>query len=116
MKKEDCEGKHILIVEDIYDTGNTMKKMLDTIGEYRAASVKSCVLLHKREPSNLQFNYFPDYLGFTIPCHFVIGYGMDYNERFRDMRHICLINENGIKKFAEPILVKQVSDEAEKAR
>ena len=91
------KGKHLLIVEDIIDTGKTMKKLLDTIKTYEPKSVTVACLLRKRTP--LSSGYMPDYVGFEIPDKFVIGHGFDYNEYFRDMTHICVINEHGIEKF-----------------
>ena len=92
ISREDCEGKNILIVEDIYDSGNAMKKMIEVSKNCGAKTVKACVLLHKRNPKNLQFNYYADYIGFFIPERFIVGYGLDYNEKMRDMRHVCVIN------------------------
>jgi len=57
------------------------------------------VLLQKMNPLNLKYELRIDYLGFLIPNLFVIGFGNDYNEEFRDLNHLCVINEEGIKKF-----------------
>ena len=94
-------GRHILLVEDIYDTGTSMAHMLNKTLEFGAASVKVCVLLHKKNPKNLAHNYFADYIGFLVPCRFVLGYGMDFNEIGRDMRHVCIISEYGIEKYKQ---------------
>jgi len=92
-------GKNILVVEDIIDTGRTMEKLLATLEKYTPKSVKVASLLLKRRPDCT--GYRPDYLGFEIPNMWVIGYGgFDYNEYFRDLNHICIINENGKKKYA----------------
>ncbi|XP_028393436.1 hypoxanthine-guanine phosphoribosyltransferase-like [Dendronephthya gigantea] len=76
-------GKNVLIVEDIIDTGKTMEKMLQIVSQFKPAQVKVVR---------------PDYIGFEIPNHFV-GYAIDYNEYFRDLSHICVINGKGIKKY-----------------
>ncbi|KAJ7391752.1 hypoxanthine phosphoribosyltransferase 1 [Desmophyllum pertusum] len=91
-------GKHVLVVEDIVDTGLTMQKLLTTLQKFKPASVKVASLLVKRTPRST--GYRPDYIGFEIPDEFVVGYALDYNEYFRDLNHICVINDNGKKKYA----------------
>lgn len=91
------KGKNLLIVEDIIDTGKTMMKLLETLREHQPKSISVACLLRKRTP--LSNGYIPDYVGFEIPDRFVIGHGFDYNEYFRDMLHICVINEHGIAKY-----------------
>lgn len=93
-------GKHVLVVEDIVDTGATMQKLLNTLNKFKPASIKVASLLVKR---TLKSNgYRPDYIGFEIPDKFVVGYALDYNEYFRDLNHICVINDNGKKKYSIP--------------
>lgn len=93
------KGKNVLVVEDIIDTGRTMSKLLNTLDKFEPKSVKVASLLLKRRPDST--GYRPDYLGFEIPNMWVIGYGgFDYNEYFRDLNHICIINEHGKKKYA----------------
>ncbi|XP_033640066.1 hypoxanthine-guanine phosphoribosyltransferase-like isoform X1 [Asterias rubens] len=94
----DLKGKDVLIVEDIVDTGNTMKRLLKLIAEHNPSSVKVASLLVKRTPRSV--GYRPDYIGFEVPDKFVVGYALDYNEYFRDLSHICIINDNGKKKYA----------------
>ena len=86
------KGKNILIVEDIYDSGRTMLKLIEAMRSQGATSVKTCCLLHKKNVENLKFNYWCDFIGFYIPNKFILGYGMDYNEYCRDLRHICCIS------------------------
>ncbi|KAJ1961323.1 hypoxanthine phosphoribosyltransferase 1, partial [Dimargaris xerosporica] len=95
---KDLEGKHLLIVEDIIDTGNTMVRLLKVLEQYNPASVRVASLLLKKTP--LSCGYIPDYVGFAIPDAFVVGYALDYNEHFRDLDHICVINETGKVKYA----------------
>jgi len=92
------EGKNVLIVEDIIDTGRTMKKLLEYLAQFKPACVKVVSLLVKRTPHSS--GYRPDYIGFEIPDKFVVGYALDYNEYFRDLNHICVVNEHGKKKYA----------------
>ena len=92
------KGKNVLIVEDIIDTGRTMKKLLKLLKEYEPKSLNVACLLRKRTP--LSDGYAPHYVGFEIPDKFVVGYALDYNEYFRDLAHICAINEYGKEKYS----------------
>ncbi|CAB3993103.1 hypoxanthine-guanine phosphoribosyltransferase-like [Paramuricea clavata] len=92
------KGKNVLIVEDIIDTGKTMKKLLEVISQFKPAQVKVVSMLVKRTPLRSS-SYRPDYIGFEIPDKFVVGYALDYNEYFRDLNHICIINKEGIEKY-----------------
>ena len=83
------EGKHVLIVEDIVDTGLTMTYLLENLATRHPASVRLCSLLHK--PSRAQKEVKIDYLGFTIPDLFVIGYGLDYAQRYRNLDYIGVL-------------------------
>ena len=78
--------KHVLIVEDIVDTGLTMKYLLANIGTREPASLKVCTLLHK--PSRTEVEVEMDYVGFTIENHFVIGYGLDFDQKYRNLPQI----------------------------
>ncbi|XP_035678817.1 hypoxanthine-guanine phosphoribosyltransferase-like [Branchiostoma floridae] len=91
-------GKNVLIVEDLIDTGTSMQQLLPIIQEYQPKMVKVASLLVKRTPSST--GYRPDYIGFEVPNKFIVGYGIDYNEHFREINHICVVNDNGKKKFA----------------
>ncbi|KAJ2843229.1 hypoxanthine phosphoribosyltransferase 1 [Coemansia brasiliensis] len=94
----ELEGKNLLLVEDIIDTGNTMKKLLERLQQYNIKSVKVASLLLKKTP--LSCGYVPDYVGFAVPDLFVVGYCLDYNDIFRDLDHICAISETGKLKYA----------------
>ncbi|QCK14302.1 hypoxanthine phosphoribosyltransferase [Mangrovivirga cuniculi] len=83
---EDLTDRHIVIVEDIVDTGNTMKWLLNELNNLNVKSVKTCVLLMKPDVFKGQFEI--DYLGFEIPNDFVVGYGMDYNGHGRNLPDI----------------------------
>ena len=83
------EGKHLLIVEDIVDTGLTMRYLLDNLATRRPASIKLCSLLHK--PARTQKQVPIDYLGFTIEDLFVVGYGLDYKQRYRNLPWIAVL-------------------------
>src|SRR5690242_13451042 len=83
------EGEHILLVEDIIDTGLTMTYLLENLGTRRPASVKVCALLEK--PSRAQVKVPIDYKGFTIPDEFVVGYGLDWDGRLRNLPYIAVV-------------------------
>ncbi|KAJ2542689.1 hypothetical protein EV175_006036 [Coemansia sp. RSA 1933] len=95
---QELKGKNLLLVEDIIDTGNTMRKLLETLAKYEPKSVKVASLLLKKTP--LSCGYVPDYVGFAIPDLFVVGYCLDYNDIFRDLDHICAISDAGKTKYA----------------
>ncbi|KAJ1800594.1 hypothetical protein LPJ59_000965 [Coemansia sp. RSA 2399] len=95
---QELKGKNLLLVEDIIDTGNTMRKLLGLLAEYEPKSVKVASLLLKKTP--LSCGYVPDYVGFAVPDLFVVGYCLDYNDIFRDLDHICAISESGKTKYA----------------
>ncbi|KAJ7310408.1 hypothetical protein JRQ81_007322 [Phrynocephalus forsythii] len=76
-------GKNVLIVEDIIDTGKTMKTLLSLLKQYNPKMVKVASLLVKRTPRSV--GYRPDFVGFEVPDKFVVGYALDYNEYFRDL-------------------------------
>ncbi len=85
------EGKHVLIVEDIVDTGLTMRYLLDNLSTRHPASVKICALLQKL--SRLRTRIPIQYLGFTVPDLFVVGYGLDSGERFRNLPFIGALKQ-----------------------
>lgn len=91
----DVNGRDIIIVEDIVDTGLSIKFMEEIIAKYNPASTKVVSLLVK--PNSLKYNVKIDYIGFNIPSEFVIGYGLDYAQKFRNLRSIYILSENGEK-------------------
>ena len=84
--------KHVLFVEDIIDTGFTMSKVMEMFRERGAASVKLCSLLSKPDRRKVEIDI--DYLGFTIPDEFVIGYGLDFAERYRNLPFVGILDES----------------------
>jgi hypoxanthine phosphoribosyltransferase len=80
------------------DTGRTMVALIDLLATHAPNSIRVASLLHKKtDRSN---SYVPDYAGFTICDTFVVGYGLDYNEKFRDLQHICVISDEGKRAYA----------------
>ncbi len=84
--RELIEGRDVLIVEDIVDTGATCAALAQKLGELRAASVKICALLNK--PSRRAHDIEPAYCGFDVPDVFVVGYGLDYRGAYRNLRDV----------------------------
>lgn len=80
------EGKHVIVVEDIVDTGHTVHYLMENLGTRRPASVALCSLLHKPERAEREIKI--DYLGFTIPNKFVVGYGLDVAQQYRNLPFI----------------------------
>ena len=80
------EGRDVIIVEDIIDTGNTMKYLMQLLEDRKPASIKLCALLDK--PSRSVNEIKPDYLAFTVEDKFVVGFGLDYDQRYRNLNYI----------------------------
>ncbi|MDK2824743.1 MAG: hypoxanthine phosphoribosyltransferase [Clostridia bacterium] len=87
---ESVENRDILIVEDIVDTGLTLKYLMDNIISRGPKSVKICSFLDK--PERRKVNIVPDYKGYSIPDEFVVGYGLDYAEKYRNLPYIAVLN------------------------
>ncbi|MGX5859100.1 hypoxanthine phosphoribosyltransferase [Streptococcus sanguinis] len=88
---QDITGRDILFVEDIIDTGQTLKNLCNLFKERNAASVKIATLLDKPEGRVVEID--ADYTCFTIPNEFVVGYGLDYNENYRNIPYIGILKE-----------------------
>ena len=83
---ENIEGKNVLVVEDIIDSGRTLSYLLDILGRRNPKSLKLCTLLDKPDRRVVEVNV--DYVGFEIPDEFVVGYGLDYDQKYRDLPYI----------------------------
>lgn len=88
---ERCRGKHVVIVEDIVDSGLTMEYMLQEISKLQPASVRVCTFLFK--PGNFTKSFPIDYIGASIPNDFILGYGLDYNDKGRTFKDLYIIDE-----------------------
>lgn len=95
---EPLEGKHVIVVEDIIDSGRTLSYLLEILGARRPASLALCTLLDK--PDRRVREVKVDYTGFSIPDEFVVGYGLDYAQRYRNLPYI------GVIRFS-PVLEKE---------
>ncbi len=87
---EPLEGKDVLVVEDIVDSGRTLSYLLELLRDRGPASVKLCTLLDK--PERRVVDVHVDYTGFEIPDEFVVGYGLDYDQRYRNLPYIGVIH------------------------
>ena len=94
----DLRGRHVLLVDDILDSGGTLRLILPMLESLGPASVKSCVLLRKDRPSARAVNV--DYVGFEIPDEFVVGYGLDFNDYYRNLPDIVTLKKNVIERNA----------------
>jgi len=86
----DIEGQDVLLCEDVIDTGLTLRRILELLSSRRPRSLKIAALLKKQLPENAGLK--ADFLGFTIGPEFVIGYGLDLNERYRNLPHVAVWN------------------------
>jgi hypoxanthine phosphoribosyltransferase len=84
----DLRGRHVLLLDDILDTGRTLSYLLGHVGEQGPASIRIAVLLRKQGRQQVPLE--PDYCGFTIPDKFVVGYGLDYNDEFRNLPYVAV--------------------------
>ncbi len=87
----DIEGRHVVILEDIFDTGHSLEFTYHHLMKKRPASLKICTLLDKPERRDPVVTVKPDYTGFVIPNEFVVGYGLDYNEHYRNLPYIGIL-------------------------
>jgi len=91
----DLSGRHVLIIDDILDSGRTVRTIREEIGRRRPASVKACVLLRKTIPAALATPC--EYVGFDIPDEFVVGYGLDYDDYYRNLPDIGTLKKEAMK-------------------
>ena len=87
----DVEGRHVLILEDIFDTGGSLDYTYKHLMSKNPASVKICTLLDKPERRRPGITLKPDWIGFTIPNEFVVGYGLDFNEHYRNLPYVGVL-------------------------
>jgi len=90
--RRSIEGRHVLIVEDIVDTGHTLHYLLDMLKSRNPASIGTCTLLHKEHRTEVDVEI--DYLGFSIGDEWVVGYGLDYDEKDRTLPYIGALNQS----------------------
>lgn len=87
----DIKGKNVLIVEDIIDSGATLRNLVDTLETREPKTLKLCTLLDK--PDRRKVDIFVDYVGFIIEDRFIVGYGIDYAEKYRNLPYIAIVED-----------------------
>jgi hypoxanthine phosphoribosyltransferase len=90
----DVKGQHVLLVDDIFDTGKTLVGLIEELQKHQPASVRCAVLLRKHGRKAVMKE--PDYVGFEIPNAFVVGYGLDYQDAYRNLPHLAALEEHEI--------------------
>jgi len=90
--RTEAKDRHVLIVEDIVDTGLTLSGLMDEFKKLNAKSIRLASLLHKPARSKIPVTI--DFKGFTIEDRFVVGYGLDFDERFRELPYVAVVNQN----------------------
>ncbi len=90
--EDDIEGKDVILVEDIVDTGRTATFLFQWLPARKPASLRLCALLSK--PDRRVFPAHPDYVGFDVPDRFVVGYGLDYNQMYRNLPYIAALRRS----------------------
>jgi hypoxanthine phosphoribosyltransferase len=94
----DIAGRHVLLVDDILDSGGTIRLVSGMLKEKGAASVRTCVLLRKDRPSAREVHV--EYVGFEIPDEFVVGYGLDFNNYYRNLPDLVTLKRDVIERSA----------------
>ena len=94
----DIRGRHVLILEDIFDTGNSLDFTVKELSKRGPASLKICTLLDKPERRNPAVTLQADWVGFTVPNEFVVGYGLDYNEHYRNLPFVGVLKPEAYEK------------------
>ena len=90
---EDIKGKDVLLVEDIVDSGLTAQYLVKTLAKKKPRSIKICTLLNK--PDRRTSNVAIDYVGFKIPNKYVVGYGLDYQQKYRNLPYLAVLDMEG---------------------
>jgi hypoxanthine phosphoribosyltransferase len=90
----DVSGRNVLLVDDIFDTGHTLHQVTQKMQDFEPASVRSAVLLRKK--ARQEVNYEPDFVAFDIPDEFVVGYGLDYQDMYRNLPYLAALEPNDL--------------------
>jgi hypoxanthine phosphoribosyltransferase len=95
----DISDRDVLLVDDIFDTGHTLKNVVEKLHEFGPKSVKSAVLLRKH--GRQEANYEPDFTAFDIPDEFVVGYGLDYQDMYRNLPYLAALEKEDIERHVQ---------------
>ncbi len=91
----DISGRDVLLVDDIFDTGRTLLELISQLDEMRPASIRSAVLLEKE--GRCEVSVRPNYVAFKIPDKFVVGYGLDYNDLYRNLPYVAVLEDGDLR-------------------
>lgn len=97
----DISGRDVLLVDDIFDTGHTLVQVLEKMRDFGPTSIRSAVLLRKN--GRQEIDYQPDFVGFDIPDEFVVGYGLDYEDMYRNLPYLAALEPDDIARHKEAI-------------
>ena len=92
----DITARDVLLVDDIFDTGHTLKKVVEKLYDFKPASVRSAVLLRKE--GRQEADYEPNFVAFTIPDEFVVGYGLDYEDMYRNLPYLATLEKEDLDR------------------
>jgi hypoxanthine phosphoribosyltransferase len=95
---QNIKGRHVVILEDIFDTGRSLHYTYNHLLKKNPASLRICTLLDKPERRDPAVTLLPDYTGFVIPNEFVVGYGLDYNEHYRNLPYVGILKPEVYEK------------------
>ncbi len=95
----DISERAVLLIDDIFDTGHTLEKVVALMKSYSPSSVRSAVLLKKTGRQEVQ--YTPDFVAFDIPDEFVVGYGLDFNDEYRNLPYLAALEESDLAKHRD---------------
>ena len=95
----DISGRDVLLVDDIFDTGHTLVRTLEKMQDFGPTSIRSAVLLRKN--GRQEIDYMPDFVGFDIPDEFVVGYGLDYEDMYRNLPYLAALEPEDIARHKD---------------
>jgi hypoxanthine phosphoribosyltransferase len=101
----DISGRDVLLVDDIFDTGHTLVRTLEKMREFGPTSIRSAVLLRKHGRQEVE--YLPDFVAFDIPDEFVVGYGLDYEDMYRNLPYLAALEPEDIARHKDQVTSSQ---------
>jgi hypoxanthine phosphoribosyltransferase len=101
----DVAGRDVLLVDDIFDTGHTLQCVMNKMQDFGAASLRSAVLLRKK--ARQEVDYEPDFVGFDIPNEFVVGYGLDFGDMYRNLPYLAALDAEDIARHQQALTEHQ---------
>ncbi len=94
----EVEGRDVLLIDDIFDTGHTLVRVLAELKKYRPATIHTAVLLYKEGRQEVEFE--PEFIAFRIPNQFVVGYGLDYQDEYRNLPYLAVLEPEDLNQRA----------------